>query len=39
MPDSNALKGDLYKAATWFIGAVLVRLGWEVGGWLWMKLG
>jgi hypothetical protein len=24
--------------ARWFVVAIVARLGWEVGGWLWMRL-
>jgi hypothetical protein len=31
-------KAEAYSAVRWFVAAIIVRIGWEVGGWVWMKL-
>jgi hypothetical protein len=32
------VKASATTALSVFVGGVIFRLGWEVGGWLWMKL-
>jgi hypothetical protein len=31
-------KTEAYSAARYFVAAIIIRLGWEVGGWIWLKL-
>jgi hypothetical protein len=35
---SLSVADGVYSAARWFVAAIIVRIGWEVGGWTWMKL-
>jgi len=31
-------RAEAYSAARWFAAAIIVRIGWEIGGWIWLKL-
>ena len=34
----SSISGTLTWALAWVAAAALVRIGWEVGGWLWNKI-
>lgn len=31
-------KTEAYGIARWFVIAIVVRWGWEAGGWVWVRL-
>lgn len=31
-------KTEAYGVVRWFVVAIVVRWGWEVGGWAWLRL-